>query len=411
MSLFDSRHTWLDQPRIALAELLVSDRFRFTNQSSMTLPARHRLSKSSTKVYMAMFDKFQRHLVLKQVGLLDASGDDVGTFMDGEMGEASGETRSRYTRLLERIFEHLCSTRLREENPVSQWVRQRGVGPATGARLSAAKGDISCAEVERLQDWLYVVGAGALERGEWRLARDITLASLSLGTGMRCAELLQLRRVQVKHWPDGPVSERFEVDIPGWASVATARAHRAAAGRDCVSLLEAWWRARWSGFIRAQQPRTADIAHEPGAAAASPAAPPGAPVTVPGDRVFPATLSGKALSVSTLYRNLKTVSELGLQADALTESTRWVLERGAQGLRRAYVLTSLEQGQPPELLTERLGHWHRRSVRRYLDGSGRPGLQKSRAPLEAQGQDRADGLANEISKVPGGLRRKVTVRP
>jgi len=32
---------------------------------------------------------------------------------------------------------------------------------------------------------------------------------------MRCAELLKLTSRQVKHWPEGPIAERFEIDIPG----------------------------------------------------------------------------------------------------------------------------------------------------------------------------------------------------
>jgi len=41
-----------------------------------------------------------------------------------------------------------------------------------------------------------------------------------------------------------------------------------------------------------------------------------------------------------------------------------VLSRGAQRLRRAYVLTELEAGSADQLLASQLGLWHERSVRR-----------------------------------------------
>ena len=54
-----------------------------------------------------------------------------------------------------------------------------------------------------------------------------------------------------------------------------------------------------------------------------------------------------------------------MRAQVLGEGTRWVLETGAQGLRRAYAIAELAQGRDKELLTERLGHWQPRSVERY----------------------------------------------
>lgn len=356
--MFDDAQVWRLEPRVAVAGLLASDRFRFTNRSTMALSVNHRLREGSAQVYMLMFDKYLRHLVEAGSNLVDTGVEDTSAFFGGTLQRVSSETRVRYARLLERIFEHMCSLGVRTENPVSLWVRSnRGVNAGASQQPDTA-GSVSAAQVARLQDWLYTYSREPLTQGDWRLCRDLTLASLSLGTGMRCTELMRLSRRQVKYWPGGPVPERFEFEIPGWASVVTARAHRAPAGRDCVALMELWWSARWSG-------------------PADPASSAGRKAMPAGDHVFPATLSGKPLTASTLYRNLKDVSAAALKAGALTESTRWVLERGAQGLRRAFVLTSLESGVPAELLTERLGHWHRRSVRRYRQG----GAAGAQAPL------------------------------
>lgn len=350
VSLFDNRNTWLTEPKIAVSEFFASDRFRSFNRSAVLLPDKHKLRAGSTKVYLSMFEKFSRYLTEHQRNFLDVSDFDIRVFMNGDLdtslGPRSAETRLRYARLTERIFEHLQQTGLRDSNPVSTWIKANGgVNPTPNADKGAKAPTVSAAKVNLLQDWLYAAGCNYLELGEWRTARDITLASLSLGSGMRCAELLLLTRGQVKFWPGGPMSDRFEFEIPVRSSVETARAHRTLANRDCVAIMEKWWGTRWVGFKMADDD-----------------------IKVPaGERIFPATLSGKPLTPSTLFRNLKEVASDALKAGALDESSRWVLERGAQGLRRAFVLSSLEQGVDPSLLTERLGHWTQRSVRRYLN--------------------------------------------
>lgn len=351
VSLFDTEAGWRDEPRVALADFMSSDRFRFGNRSSRKLPVNHKLGEPSKRVYGTMFDKFLRHLSTRACTCLDASVHDVDLFFTGALADSTGETRTRYVRLTERIFQHLQDSGFREDNPVSIWAQKGGMLSLVKAPRGAGAPTITAAEVNRLQDWLYTLGTEAIERGDWRSARDLTLASLSMGTGMRCAELIKLTRDQVKFWPGADDEDKFEFDIPGWASVVTARAHRAMAERDCAALMECWWNVRWTGF-------SSDIA--------------GAPRVLPtGKRVFPATLTGKPMNESTLFRNLKEVAQRGIDLKVLNESTRWVLERGAQGLRRAFVLSLLKKGSvTPELLqllTERLGHHHKRSVRRYLE--------------------------------------------
>jgi len=346
--MYEKETAWLEQPNLAFAELLVSDQFRASNRSSTVLPINHRIQKGSARVYISMFDKFLRHLNSEKQDLLNVDSTGICSFFDSEMSKASSETRLRYSRLTERVFSFLCTSKFRSDNPVSTWMKQRG---ALDTRPGVTRSDgpsVTAAEIARLQDWLHTVGSNMIEIGDWRAARDITLASLSLGTGMRCSELILLTKRQVKYWPGGPVSSRFEFDIPGWASVATARSHNTLAHENCVILMERWWAARWNGVKNDDSKGTTLLA------------PP------KGDQVFPSTLSGKQLTASTLYKNIKSVAADGVQAGALKDSTRWVLERGAQGLRRAYVLTSLEQGVPYSTLTDRLGHHDDRSIRKYL---------------------------------------------
>lgn len=432
-SLFDSKGSWRDQPLNALTELLASPFFAYSSRAQYQLPASHRIRGGSAAVYRTMLGKVVRHLQASQRTLLDAQSADFRRFFEGEMSEASSATKVRYVRLVERIYDHLVRLQFAAENPVSRWLRLEGGAQAVGSvstgvsHVSIAgpthnfgdvdthfapfiedsvdaifdRGDnapmtlkeddlfstprpvvfgdhrgadllVSAAKVSLLQSWLHTVGGEALEAGEWKVGRNAVLASLSLGSGMRCAELLRLREDQVKFWPGGPRSERFELEIPSWASVVTARAHRVTANSQCEGLLERWWRARWNRSDSAWSRTGGFGARSLRDSATSSASAAGATKAVKlpdGKHVFPSTLSGKPMSSGALYRGLKALAETALRDGVLDESTRWVLECGAQGLRRAYVLSALEAGADPALLTERLGHWHQRSIRRYPGAS------------------------------------------
>jgi integrase len=350
LSLFDAKEVWRTEPMVAFQGLVVSDDYRATNRSSMALEMDRNMRDNSAKVYTSMFGKFMRHLTGRSRTLLDTTHADVADFFGAVLGESSSETRARYARLTERVFEHLMASEFVAFNPVSTWVRANG-GTDSRDIASAVPNNlvVTAGTVARLQDWMYTRGCAAIDIGDWKLARDLTLASLSLGTGLRCAELLRLHMSQVAYKKDTAAADRFQFEIPGWASADSVRAHRTPAGRNCADLLERWWNSRWEGFGSA-------LAIELGGNQCR------API---GLLVFPSTLSGKPLTPSPLYRNLREHTDECVLAGILDDSNRWVLERGAQGLRRAFILTSLESGVDPELLTERLGHSDRRSIRRY----------------------------------------------
>ena len=364
-SLLDSEAIWRHEPMVAFMSLLTSKDgdFRRTNNSTSVLPEGHQMRENSALVYEAMFNKFLAHLAEYGVLFADALPAHVDSFLTGPLGRNTKETAWRYLRLLERVYDHLVERGIVKSNAVTEWVQSRiaaGESPRVG-RESAAPALVTLADVGRIQDWLYTQGKAEMASGNWRAARDLTLGSLSLGTGMRCAELLVLSRKQVKHWPGSSADQRFEFDIPGWASVATARAHATQADVACVDLMEQWWSQRWTGF-----PAPARVGSET------------KKVLPAGDIVFPASLSGNGLDPSTVFKNLKRLAKEAVEAGVLCERTQWVLSRGAQGLRRAYALTELEAGSADQLVTYRMGLWHQRSVRRYREqlGAGRKGRAK-----------------------------------
>jgi integrase len=356
-TLLDNEGTWRYEPLVAFMSLLTSKDgdFQRTNNSTSVLPDGHQMRENSALVYEAMFNKFLAHIGDLGIQFIDVQISHVDSFLTGQLGGNTKETAWRYLRLLERVYDHLVERGILKVNPVTDWVQGRiaaGESPRVG-REGAAPALVSMADVSRIQDWLHTQGKAEMLAGNWRAARDLTLGSLSLGTGMRCAELLVLSRKQVKHWPGSSADQRFEFDIPGWASVATARAHATQADVACVDLMEQWWAHRWTGF-----PVRARIGSET------------RKVLPAGELVFPASLNGNGLDPSTVFKNLKRLAKGAVEAGVLCERNQWVLSRGAQGLRRAYALTELEAGSADQLVTYRMGLWHQRSVRRYREQAG-----------------------------------------
>jgi integrase len=353
-SLFDTAELWRIEPEAALDALLGSGRFADTRRAPAAVTGAgspRPLSRSSAQVYRAMLGRYLRHLAAARPAartLLDADASDVDSFVTTDLADASRETLWRYLRLLERIHDHLVRSGWCAGNPVSRWVAERSVGGQVRALMDSRRASpdpaVDADTVARLQTWLTAQGIGALGRADWKTARDLTLAALGLGTGLRYAEIAKLRRRQVtpRSVPADrapPRGAQFELDLPGWASAATVRPHRVFAGGSCAELLAAWTADRWSGA--------------PGLG------------SIPGDLLFPATASGRPVSATVVYRKLAALAAEAVAAGVLDAATRWVLETGAQGLRRAYAIAELAQGRDKELLTERLGHWQPRSVERY----------------------------------------------
>ena len=362
-SLFDTEEFWRRDPSAALGALLASHAFADSSKKAgagtdaSDKPPRT-MAGGSTKVYCSMFLKYARHVEVHgqawsqkhardKKTVIDADARDVNHFLTQTIGQVAAETLNRYIRLLERVHDHLVARGWQARNPVTECVKQLiksgGFNALRLGRRPPADPSIAVAAVAGLRLWLTTQGRSALLDGDWARARDLTLASLSIGTGLRFAELQQLSRQQVAMPPDMPsapaVNTAIELNLPVWASVPTARGHRVFATGDCAHMLLAWCTARWAigeGIS-----------------------------TIPGELIFPANEEGNKLSAPQLYRSLKALGAEAVKAGVLVHSDQWVLSTGAQGLRRAYVLSELAKGKEKELLTERLGHWRQRSVKKY----------------------------------------------
>jgi integrase len=350
--LFDTIDAWEREPLSAFKSFLRCGTGNFKRTSGHQFPPLPGkvVAENSAFVYEAMFNNFLGHIASHGVSLVDVEIEHVRSFVTGPLGRNTKQTIWRYTRLLQRVYDHLIDRGRLAVNPVSQWIQTRleaGESPRVG-RESIVPAAISLADVSRLQDWLLARGLAEMRLGNWRTVRDLTLSSLSLGTGMRCAELMILSRDQVQHRPGSSPEHRFGFQIPGWASVATARAHETRADVACVELMEQWWTARWEGFTA---PSKDGIKFTR--------------IVIPGAYIFPSRMKGTTLDPSTLFKNLKRLSKMAVADGALDEKKQWVLSRGAQGLRRAYVLSELEAGSAEGSLASRMGLWSEYSIRRH----------------------------------------------
>lgn len=362
-SLFDTEEFWRRDPSAALGALLASHAFADSSKKTGadtgedSKPPRT-MAGGSTKVYCSMFLKYARQV--EELGgawsrkherdkksVIDADANDVSRFLTQGIGQVAMETLNRYIRLLERVHDHLVARGWQSRNPVSECMQQLsktgGLEALRLGRKPPADPSISAEAVTSLRHWLLKKGRLALTNSDWARARDLTLASLCIGTGLRFAELQQLGRQQVAMPLDltsvAGVGSTIELNLPVWASAPTARGHRVFADGECAQMLQAWCAARWAS------------GESIGA--------------VPGELVFPANEAGGKLSAPQLYRSLKALGAEAGDDGVLVASDLWVLSTGAQGLRRAYVLSELARGKEKELLTERLGHWRQRSVKKY----------------------------------------------
>lgn len=351
--LADVEGAWHANPAKAFISLLDTASFKASSKSTSKLPRGHKTKPDSAKVYEKMFAKYMRHLEAQGSNLLGAKAEHVDSFLLGVLGGSTKDTVWRYLRLFERVYDHLVSSGFSESNPFTTWVKGRlkeNKSPKVG-RDGAVPPVITRAEVERLQDWLYTRFLEQFKAGRWTMARDLTLGSLSLGSGLRCAELLMFTKDQVKDWEAGGRDERYRIEVPPNRTVRTGKEHQTSLDPTCVDIFSRYFTARQQGF-----PMPLGLDGEP------------SPTLVPaGDLVFPANMDGGPLMVQTVYRSLKRFATLAKEEGVLDSNVTWVLTTGAQGLRRAFAQTELEQGASGELLENRLGYRSPRSVRKLRE--------------------------------------------
>lgn len=376
-SLFDTAVSWASEPRLAFESFISSPNYRESSRAKTLAPIDRPMLASSARVYRAMFNKYLVFLESKNTSFVDASEHDAEQFLVNELAGSSADTQLRYARMLERAYRRAVEVGAITHNPAAEVINLHNL--KTPARHVPE--DVSSEQVRRILQWLgqhielqlsfesklldvddaeeakaqTLVDDGASFGGlrPWRIARALAAASMSLGAGLRSAEIVKMTVNQVRYDADAGAHERFRIDIPAAATVKISRNHNTKLDPAAARGLQAWWEFR----TMRMPSMLADSKNLV---------------------MFPAGRNGGQLDPSTLFVNMKRVAKLAKAQGVVGDDTMWILTGGATALRRAFIVSGLRRGEHPELLTQRLGHWEDRSMRRYiealpdLDGTKRP---------------------------------------
>lgn len=347
--LFDTAAAWLDSPRQAFEAYLASEDFVLNSRGKPR--AGEKIREGSAAVYMSQWSKFERWLEYRRIPFAAVDTLELSRFLEeglntGRTKPPSPATRQRYMQLLERIYARALSLGAIKTNPAAKLLSDRRFTATRAAMPTNA----SRATVARLQNWLRKKLEQALEHSgieRWREARDVAMASLALGSGLRCKELAVLSTSQIRQDTTSEPKARYQISITRTQTTATARTHSCVTDPFSTVLLEAWLAYRSDELARHMREGRS------------------------GDVVFPADLNDvrsiARLSDSAIYVNLKRLADEAVEAGALDEDTRWILATGASGLRRARILVDLKNEVDKDLMTIRLGYWEERAVRRYQE--------------------------------------------
>jgi site-specific recombinase XerC len=381
-SLFDSREVWEADPLEAIGGLLNSSDYILTGKpraypggaAPSETPTASKLSDGSKVVYKAMLGKFLAAMSDQGCqSLFAVSEPNIDLFFEGlAKADAKRETVNRYRRLLERVFDYLVSRDFIEVNPVTQWLKvykESHQNKKPEDKSPESKPDIVDQEtVHRLRRWLRDVGQAAHNADDWRTLRNVVAAMLGVGAGLRAKELQMLVRGQFTIRPGAADGEKVEIFVPPGRTVRTAQEHRVMADSLSEDLLMTWYDLRFAIGIRPTL-------------SANPVVPPGQRVFVGvGREQGKAATPSKArkaksakirdpdaaneLSVSYFNRALKELAKRAIDEGIIGEADKWLLCRGAQGLRRAYALGEIQAEAKPQDLRLKLGLHLEESVRR-----------------------------------------------
>ncbi|CAJ0700976.1 Tyrosine recombinase XerC [Ralstonia mannitolilytica] len=238
-----SLQDWTDQPAQAFEHWLAARGYR----------------ESSATVYRAMWRKWLRWTESHQRALADWSAGDIAAFLD-----ESGLTklhRYRYARLIERVFHQIDQLRAGTHNPASSAVQQR---------LAEGENDpttfLSAAERTAIEASLEVgprAGEAAPNASAFKLARDRALVAVCHGAGLKVA---QVQALLLHHVDEALAAITIER--------SRGPAYQAPLLEAARPALAAWLAVR----------RQAEV---------------------PGERVFVADASGRAMHAASVYRRVE----------------------------------------------------------------------------------------------------------
>lgn len=289
--LFDQRNDdWTRDPRRAFDAWLVKQAFR----------------RSSAEVYQAQWNHFIDWLDLHRRTLANVDSGLVGQFLDSLATRK--QQRTRYLRLIERVYDHLAKQQIDLPNPA----RGAALKPApdTGWQLAQANEPTGFLGADE-RDALAAQMQAPLPRSpgaRWRELRDRALVGVFLGAGLKTGEAQSL-------------PERYLARTDGWLLIENVDPRLTRRTRPepfARGAFDAWLRARAETATR-------------------------------GTLAFPSGVDGRPMHKATVLRAI----DAQVEAAGITGSR--TKRASPQTLRNAFAARLFEQGEPPELIAEWLG--------------------------------------------------------
>lgn len=299
----ESKEAWLSNPKAGFAHWI----------SGLRINVSRTMRDSSFSTYWAMASAWLSFLEGVGTNLFEATAKDAQAFFIKHPLEPV--SRRRYLQLLDKWYWHLITSGLTDKNPMQlEFLNEYALPEHFPKGLN----------VNQVQQLIAL-----FENGDsWREARDRALAAYLLGAGLRVSALCELSA---------------PVDAEGLVVVPKVGVHQGYTGRMLgpydISGLEMPWR-RWAQEWE-------EVKAEKG---------------VKSSYVVTATLGGKGLSRSGVFRRIKPLIELASGGERLPQSGPGIL-RNTFGRLLFCAGVSIEKAQGY------LGHEQARATRRYLASS------------------------------------------
>lgn len=266
------------------------------------------LGVSSQSLYRAMWQRLLRFMAERNLCLQRLTGEHLALFLsqpNGRYGTMGRRMRRRYLQFISHMMNEQITRQIRHDNPAQQMLNSVHEQVTFPPPLALSH-EQACQ-----------FAADSADLDEWTHCRDWAMRHLILGAGLKACEVPGLRIDDLYLDLSDPfvrIAER------GRQPHRTSLLHR-----NSVAALRYWLTVRQS-------------------------------LATAGDLLFPSDETGKALSLSTIYRHTRdALSACGIQAGQM----------GNQLLRNTYITRELANGQTPATICRSLGLHRISSLERY----------------------------------------------
>ena len=304
---------WDQDPIAAFTQFLSSAAFAQTAKR-----AAPPVSAASAEVYQFMFGRVARWMRTHGRRFSSLRPGDLVEFLssrDARGRPLQSKIIYRYLRLLERCYDYLEQT----PNPASTAIVILGANRPARDREMVALSPVESGQII----------AAIPEATSWKRQRDRTMQLVMLCAGLRVAEAIGLLVKEVATVPEADGTLRIRLTPTG--KQPTSRAHETFLQQAAVEEVLAWIATRRK-------------------------------LAFPGDLVFPADDTGKALHKSTVYRQSRS---------ALKDAEVAMSHVGGRTLRNGFAVAELRAGTPEETLRKRLGLARGLALESYLGAARR----------------------------------------